>query len=104
MIRLLLRRLSGNMDTTEDTLIYGSHLKKPKISYSVFLVLNVSHAPLSRSVINFAVLSAQGHVIDYHLDNRIGKKQLCHGNIMLTANSSSVIFTLCKILPFKDML
>lgn len=78
----------------EDTLIYGAHLKKPKISYSIFLVLNVSHTPLSRSVINFAVLSAQGHVIDHHLDNRIGKMQLCREYIMLAAISSCHIHTL----------
>lgn len=57
----------------KDILIYSSHLENPKISYSTSEVLNVSHRPLSRSVINFGSLSAKGRVIDYHPDNRPGK-------------------------------
>jgi len=57
----------------KDTLMYSSHLENPKISYSLSEVLSVSHRPLSRSVINFGSLSAKGHVIDYHPDNRSGK-------------------------------
>lgn len=70
---ILLRPLYENTDKMKDTLIYGSHLENPKISYSISEVLSVSHRPLSRSVINFGSLSAKGHMIDYRPDNRPGK-------------------------------
>lgn len=74
VIWMLLRPLYENTDKMKDTLIYSSHLENPKISYSISEVLSVSHRPLSRSVINFGSLSAKGHVIDYHPDNRPGKR------------------------------
>lgn len=70
MIWMFLRPLYEHTDKMKDTLIYSSHLGNPKISYSISEVLSVSHRPLSRSVINFGSLSAKGHVIDYHSDNR----------------------------------
>lgn len=92
-----MRLLYENMDKMKHTLIYSSHLENPKISYSISEVLSVSHRPLSMSVINFASLSAKGHVMDYHPDNRPTKAALSwiYGYIMLPANSISV--TWCSI-------
>lgn len=97
VVRMLLRLLYENTSKMKDTLIYSSHLENPRISCSISEVLSVSHRPLSRSVINFASLSAKGHVMDYHPDNRPGKAALSgiYAYIMLPANPSSL--TLCSI-------
>lgn len=79
VIWMLLRPLYEHTDKMKDTLIYSPHLGNPKISYSISEVLSVSHRPLSRSVINFGSLSAKGHVIDNHSDNRPRKCQKCRG-------------------------
>lgn len=82
VVWMFLRLLYENTNKMKDTLIYSSHLENPKISCSISEVLSVSHRPLSRSVINFPSLSAKGHVMDYHPDNRKGSsvRDICAYN------------------------